>query len=119
MTVRDVWRWIRTPLTLLVLLGVLGYGAWWGYRTVLTAGNPKGPVTCVTQSAKVVVPSQVTVRVLNGGTVRGFAGDVAKTLRERGYKVSVVGNTDEQVSNVVVVGAGVGGCENQETPAGA
>ena len=105
MTVRDVWRWIRTPLTLLVLLGVLGYGAWWGYRTVLTAGNPKGPVTCVTQSAKVVVPSQVTVRVLNGGTVRGFAGDVAKTLRERGYKVSVVGNTDEQVGNVVVVGA--------------
>ena len=62
MTVRDVWRWIRTPLTLLVLLGVLGYGAWWGYRTVLTAGNPKGPVTCVTQSAKVVVPSQVNLQ---------------------------------------------------------
>jgi hypothetical protein len=98
---------VRTPLTLLILLAVLGYGAWWGYKTVLTAGNPKGPVTCVTQSATVVVPSQVTVRVLNGGTVRGFASDVAKVLRERGYKVAAVGNTEEQIGNVVVVGADV------------
>ncbi len=105
MTVRHVWHLVRTPLTLLILLGVLAYGAWWGYKTVLTAGDPKGPVTCVTQSAQVVTPSQVTVRVLNGGTVRNFASDVAKALRDRGYKVSAVGNTDEQVGNVVVVGA--------------
>ncbi len=105
MTVRDVWRHVRTPLTLLLLLAVLGYGAWWGYHALMTTGDPKAPTTCITQEATVVVPSQVTVRVLNGGTVRGFAGDVAKTLRERGYKVSSVGNTEEQVGNVVVVGA--------------
>lgn len=105
MTVRDVWQWVRTPLTLLVLLAVLGYGAWWGYKTVLTVGDPKGAVTCVTQSAVMVTPGQVTIRVLNGGTVRNFASDVAKALRERGYKVSGVGNTDEQVGNIVVVGA--------------
>lgn len=105
MTVRSVWHMVRTPLTLVALLAVLAYGAWWGYKTVLTSGNPKGPVTCITQSAQVVTPGQVTVRVLNGGTVRNFASDVAKTLRDRGYKVSAVGNTDEQVGNTVVVGA--------------
>lgn len=105
MTLRGIWTVVRTPLTLLVLLAVLGYGAWWGYKTVLTSGDAKGPATCVTQSAQVVVPSQVTVRVLNGGTVRNFAGDVAKALRDRGYKVSAVGNTDEQIASVVVVGA--------------
>lgn len=106
MTVRDVFRMLRTPVTLALLLVVLGYGAWWGYKSVLTV-----PVStanaCVSQTLSQLLPTQVTVRVLNGGDTKGLATDVAKALKARGYKVSAVGNTDEAVTTPVIVGASV------------
>jgi hypothetical protein len=30
-----VFRIVRTPITLLLLLGVLMWGAWWGYNNIL------------------------------------------------------------------------------------
>ena len=30
-----VFRIVRTPITLLILLGVLMWGAWWGYTNIL------------------------------------------------------------------------------------
>ncbi len=104
MTARDVVYALRTPVTLLLLLAVLGYGAWWGYKTVI-APAPKNATPCVTRTASELLPNQVTVKVLNGGDVRGFATDVAKTLRARGYNVSAVGNTDNAVTQTTIVGA--------------
>lgn len=104
MSARQVIRLLRTPVTLIVLLVVLGYGAWWGYKAVLTV-----PVStanaCVSLPVTQLTPDKVTVRVLNGGDVRGLAGNVAKILEARGYNVASVGNTGEAVATPIIVGA--------------
>ncbi len=95
-------RWLRTPVTLAVLLVVLGYGAWWGYKAVLTV--PVSTINaCVSAPVTQLMPDQVTVRVLNGGDVKGFATEVAKILKARGYNISVVSNTSEVVTTPVIV----------------
>jgi hypothetical protein len=103
---REVIRWLRTPVTLVVLLVVLGYGAWWGYKAVLTV-----PVStanaCVSKPVVQLTPDQVTVRVLNGGDVKGYATEVAKVLKARGYNIAVVSNTNEAVTTPVIIGGSV------------
>lgn len=103
-----VFRLVRTPLTLLVLLGVLAYGAWWGYTNVLRETPPPPPARCVPQQVKAgeLRSSQVTVSVFNGGTKKGLAGDVGRSLRQRGFKVQRTSNTDEKIQKTVIVGAG-------------
>ena len=98
---------MRTPLTLLLLLGVLCYAAWWGYTNVLRP-IPSQPVQpCVDQSINKgeLKSSQVTVKVYNGGNKRGLAGDVGRSLRERGFNVIRTTNTAEKISKTVIVGA--------------
>ncbi|HYP43838.1 MAG TPA: LytR C-terminal domain-containing protein [Propionibacteriaceae bacterium] len=103
-----VFRLVRTPLTLLVLLGVLAYGAWWGYTNVLKETPPPPPAKCVPQQVKAgeLRADQVTVSVFNGGTKKGLAGDVGRSLRQRGFKVQRTDNTDEKIQRTVIVGAG-------------
>lgn len=103
-----VFRIVRTPLTLLVLLGVLAYGAWWGYTNVLKETPPPPPAKCVPQrvSEGELKAAQVTVSVFNGGTKKGLAGDVGRSLKERGFKVQRTTNTDEKIEKTVIVGAG-------------
>ncbi len=106
MTTREAVRLARTPVTLVVLLLVLGYGGWWGYQRVVAPFVPPPPPPCVTQNAQVLRPNQVTVRVYNGGGVRGFGSEVAKVLRSRGFVVSGVGNSEEKITSpVIIVGA--------------
>ncbi|MDO5287963.1 MAG: LytR C-terminal domain-containing protein [Actinomycetia bacterium] len=106
MTTREVIRMARTPVTLLVLLLVLGYGAWWGYQRVVAPFTPPPPQACVSQNLTVLKSNQVTVRVLNGGGVRGFGSEVGKVLRSRGFNVKGIGNTDEKITvPVIIVGA--------------
>ena len=103
-----VLRAIRVPLTLLILLGLLCYGAWWGWTRVV-APTPKAPVEpCIQQNVSKgqLKSSQVTVNVFNGGHKRGLAGDVAKDLNNAKFKIGKVGNTDRSVSGTVIVGAG-------------
>lgn len=102
-----VFRLVRTPLTLLVLLGVLCYGAWWGYRNVLQPIPATPPTPCVPQpvSKGVLRSSQVTVSVFNGGDRKGLAGDVGRSLRGKGFKVLKTANTNEKVRQTVIVGA--------------
>ncbi len=105
--VARVFRAIRTPLTLLILLGVLGYGAYWGWNNVIAPAPPLPPKPCV--PTKVVkgklTAAQVTVRVFNGGQVRGLAGDVANSLRGKGFNTSAAANTSQKVATTIVVGA--------------
>src|SRR5215203_664753 len=49
--------------------------------------------------------SQVTVKVFNGGSKRGLAGDVGRALRDRGFNVIRTTNTAEKISKTVIVGA--------------
>jgi LytR cell envelope-related transcriptional attenuator len=105
-SVRDVIRWLRTPVTLVVLLIVLGYGAWWGYKAVLAV--PVSTVNaCVSQPVNQLTPDKVTIRVLNGGDVKGYATEVAKVLKARGYNISVVSNTTEDITTPIIVGGTV------------
>ena len=103
-----VFRLVRTPLTLLVLLGVLCYGAWWGYTNVLKPVPPAAPTPCVPQTVQKgeLRATQVTVSVYNGGTKKGLAGDVGRSLRDRGFKVLRTTNTGEKIQKTVIVGAG-------------
>ncbi|HLT61405.1 MAG TPA: LytR C-terminal domain-containing protein [Microlunatus sp.] len=103
-----VWRIVRTPLTLLVLLGILCYGAWWGYTNVLKPVPPLPPTPCVTQPIKKgqLSASQVTVNIYNGGSKRGLARDIGIRMRDRGFRVASESNTAEKIGATVIVGQG-------------
>jgi hypothetical protein len=102
-----IFRIVRTPITLLLLLGVLCYAAWWGYTNVLRPIPPAPAQPCVDQSLTKgqLKSSQVTVKVFNGGNKRGLAGDVGRALRGRGFNVVRTTNTAEKISKTVIVGA--------------
>ena len=103
-----IFRIVRTPITLLILLGVLLYGAWWGYRNIIQPVPKLPPPPCVEQTVPKgqLKASQVTVKVYNGGDRRGLAGDVRRSLQRKGFKVTVSTNTAEKIQKTVIVGAG-------------
>ena len=102
-----IFRVVRTPLTLLVLLGVLLYAAWWGYNNVIQPVPKQQAPPCVQQTvAKGKLKSaQVTVKVFNGGDRKGLAADVGRALRGKGFKVTQTRNTVETIQKTVIVGA--------------
>lgn len=100
-----IFRLIATPLVLLALLGLLIWGALWGWSS-LTAPLPSpSPTPCVVESAAVIKPAQVSVRVFNGGYTTGLAQKVQAHLADNGFKVVKVGNTDEQIKAVTLRGS--------------
>jgi hypothetical protein len=104
-----IFRVARTPLTLLILFGVLLYGAYWGYKNIVKPVPPLAPEPCVTQSVPEgqLQSSQVVVKVYNGGDRRGLAADVGRSLRNKGFRVTQTTNTVEKIQKTVIVGADV------------
>ena len=82
---------------------------------VLTGGGKKSPSTASkssvsaalsshrTSPASAVVPSTVTVTVLNGTDMQGLAGEVAKTLTTHGYRKGAVTNASDQTKTTTVI----------------
>jgi hypothetical protein len=103
-----IFRVARTPVTLLILFGVLLYGAWWGYSNIINPIPPLPPVPCVDQLVEKgeLKSNQVVVRVYNGGDRKGLAADVGRSLRGRGFRVTLTTNTVEKIKKTVIVGAG-------------
>jgi hypothetical protein len=103
-----VFRIIRTPLTLLILLGILCYGAWWGWNNIVAPPEKTPAPPCVPTKVtdKELKSSQVTVRVYNGGDKKGLAGDVTRALRARDFNVLDPTNTDQKVGVTVIIGNG-------------
>lgn len=104
-TTRHYLRIAATPIILLVLLALIRIAFKFGWKG-LTAPIP-GPVIppCVsTDVGKQLTPSAVSVNVLNGGYTHGLAGDVGKQLTAKGFNVTDVGNTQDQVKQTVIVG---------------
>jgi hypothetical protein len=103
-----VLRIIRTPLTLLILLGILCYGAWWGWTNIVAPPPAAPPTPCVETEVKdkALQTSQVTVRVYNGGDKKGLAGDVTRALRGKEFNVLEPANTEEAVNETVIIGNG-------------
>ena len=108
-----IFRIVRTPITLLLLLGVLLWAAWWGYHNIIAPIPEIPPPPCVDQTVakNEIKASQVIVKVYNGGDRQGLAGDVTRSLRAKGFKVPVTDNTKEKISKTVIVG---GGAQNPE-----
>ncbi len=104
-TVRQIVRVLKTPVTLLLLLAFVGYGAVWGWEHA-TAPRPPRPATpCVAiDVGDQLTPEFVQVRVLNGGTRGGLAKNTATFLRAYDFRVIKVNNTDERLENTVIVG---------------
>lgn len=102
---RRSWRRWGTPLVLLLLLGFLGFGLWWGWHELTRPPRTPSAEPCVMQSASVLTTSQVTVQVFNGGTAAGRAGQVSEQLRNHGFNTQPSTNTTEQVPGTIIVGA--------------
>lgn len=102
-----LWRQWRTPVTLILMVGLLGFGAWYGYTRVVAPPPEPEPTACVPQkvSKGEVASSQITVKVFNGGKKRGLAGDVGIALRGRDFKVTTITNTDRAIDETIIVGA--------------
>ena len=104
---RQVIRVIKTPVTLIILLAILGYGAVWGYQHV-TMTDTRPEATCVTTDVgKQLTPDRVTVRVLNGGNTGQLAKGMAGFLRAHGFRVIRYTNAEERSPNTVIVGNSV------------
>ena len=103
-----IFRIVRTPITLLLLLGVLVLCGLVGiYQTYCGLFHPPPAQPCVDQSINKgqLKSSQVTVKVYNGGNKRGLAGDVGRELRDQGFNVIRTTNTAGEISRTVIVGA--------------
>jgi hypothetical protein len=83
-------RW-RTPITMVILLGILAGGGWWGWKSLI---NSSAAPTCVEQKLpnNRLVPKQVVLNVYNGGARAGSASRVADVLKKRGFNIDKVAN---------------------------
>ena len=111
-------RW-KTPITLLVLLGVLLGAAYYGWQTVISPQSGTGgtsgkapvadPPKCVktTQFKKgQKIPSKdVTVNVYNAGATAGLASATLQSLHSRGFGIGVADNAPSGMvaTNVTIV----------------
>ena len=106
---RRVLLMLRGPFVLLVLLGLLGYGAYWGYQQFSAPAATATPIPCVmTDVGGKLTPKKVSVRVLNGGTVSGLARQTTTYLRAYGFYIIGYSNADnERITDPVIVGNSV------------
>lgn len=104
--VRSSWRRWATPITLLLLLGFLGYGLWWGWQELTKPPTTPSIPPCVVQSASSLNTSQVRVKVFNGGTAAGAAGQITEQLKVKGFATLPPANTAEAVPTTIIVGNG-------------
>ena len=95
---------VSTPITLVILLGLLAAGVWWGYKSV-TAKVVKTTTPCVTMAMTELTTSSVTVNVYNSGSQVGLAAKVSGVLTEGGFLKGTVGNSDNNVQTVMIMGA--------------
>jgi LytR cell envelope-related transcriptional attenuator len=97
----------QTPVTLVVLVGILAGGAWWGWNS-LTESTAE-PV-CEWQQLPngKLTPDQVEVNVYNAGARDGTARATADALRKRGFRIGRIANepSGQKIRGVAVRGAG-------------
>ena len=102
---RQFTRVMKTPLTLLALTALVTFGGIWGYRNAVAEIPPRPPEPCVmTNVGGVLTPNYVTVRTLNAGLNGGLAKRASTTLRSHGFYILKVNNSEQRMSQTVVVG---------------
>ena len=101
---RQVIRVLKTPVTLIILLAILGYGAMWGYQQA-TMPDTRKVATCVmTDVGTKLTPDRVSVRVFNGGTKGGRAKTTGFYLTTYGFHVVRYANSERAVVTTTVIG---------------
>lgn len=91
----------QTPITLAILLGVLGGGAWWGWSSLTeSTAEPQCVDTPLPNGS--LTPKQVVVNVYNGGARSGRAAETAAVLKKRGFLIGKVANEPAGVKVPVV-----------------
>lgn len=101
---RKVIRVVKTPITLLVLLAILGYGAWWGYTNFSVPIVKESEKCVMTDVGAELTPDKVTVRTYNASTVPRLAKDARSYLLAWHFRVTEYNNSDRRLSNIVVIG---------------
>jgi hypothetical protein len=82
---------------------VIGVAALVGSRELLEHGDGGGRRP---HHARGVVPSHVTVSVLNGTAVPGLAARVSETIHKNGFKRGAIGTSRKQYEQTVVMFGG-------------
>ncbi len=102
-------RHIRTTITMLVLLGILVAGAWYGWQG-LQRGDASAPTganrtatpapspTCEPATTRTVRPAQIQVSVYNAGAPSGTAGEVFEALTDVGFRPGQLGNAPDDIA---------------------
>ena len=99
----------RTPITMVVLLGVLLGAAYYGWSTIVNPGDdkksasngPKNTPTCTQKTIKKgsqVPAADVTVNVYNAGSRSGLAGETLDLLVQKGFKRGVADNAPSDIT---------------------
>lgn len=96
---------IATPIVLVGLLALLGFGLWWGWNELTRPPSPEPVIPCEIQEMTELTSDQVHVQVLNGGTVTGRARQISDDLARHGFHTDNPANTEEAVEGTVIVGA--------------
>ncbi len=114
----------RTPITMVVLLGVLLGAAYYGWNTIVNPdddnkadkSDDSKQTTCkhqtVIRKGQRIQSNQVTVNVYNAGNRSGLASETLNLLVARGFKRGVADNAPEDITtwgNASVVLAGGAG----------
>jgi hypothetical protein len=95
-------RW-RTPITMVVLIGILAGGGWWGWRSLTESTADPNCVQQKLQNNR-LVPEQVVVNVYNGGARAGTAAETAAALEKRGFNIGKIMNEPQgRKANVLAV----------------
>ena len=105
MNYRKTIRLASTPVTLIILLGLLAAGVVWGYKSVTAKIPGTQPAPCVTMPMTELTTASVTVNVYNAGTNVGLAGRIAASLQQGGFVIGKVGNSTDKVLTISIVGA--------------
>lgn len=99
-------RHIRSAITLLLLIGILGGAAWFGWQEVLGDATPDRTIDCTTPrpgTKQKIEAKNVVVNVYNAGRTTGLADDIAQQLRDRGFEIGIVANAEDEAAEVTKV----------------
>lgn len=96
-------RHLRSAITLLFLVGILGGAAWFGWREVLGDSTPDRTIQCTTPepgTKQRIQATNVVVNVYNAGGTTGLADETAQQLRDRGFQIGLVANAQDEAAEV-------------------
>ena len=102
---RQAIRVLKTPVTLILLLAILGFGASWGLQHVTMDDAPRQQAACVmTDVGTELTPDKVTVRIFNSGTKPKAASLTRIALNHYDFRVILINNSSRELSRTTIVG---------------